>query len=391
MNRIALLASPCIKSFNFLFPFRVFREDLKKHGIEFEIQSQTKYSALTKFDEIWIFESDYRSLLQVGKRNREGALQMLERFKQAGKKIRWIDNSDSSGCLRSYVLPFVDSYIKSQVLIPLTEYLARTTTGVGFRDYFSRKYELADSSTAAKASPSQQELAKIQVGWNLGMSDWGARATHGRCSGWVSRIMGRPYYPIDRRLAYACHRFSSSQYRLDTESIPLLQRSVHIHCRAGKYDSSSVNAHRKEVQEIVSRTGQQHSLRVAAEGWVTRTQFLEELSDSVIVVSPFGWGEICYRDFECFLVGAVLLKPDMNHIKTWPAYYEPNVTYIPFAWDLSDLEQRILETLADVEHCQAVAANGQRRFLESLSARGGDCFAALISGLTVSESNNSPL
>jgi hypothetical protein len=101
----------------------------------------------------------------------------------------------------------------------------------------------------------------------------------------------------------------------------------------------------------------------------------------MIVVSPFGWGEICYRDFECFLAGAVLLKPDMSHLKTWPDYYEPHVTYIPFAWDLSDLEQRIMDVLSDVERSQEIATNGQRRFLESLRANGDPCFASHMTHL----------
>ena len=30
------------------------------------------------------------------------------------------------------------------------------------------------------------------------------------------------------------------------------------------------------------------------------------------MLSPFGWGEICYRDFEAALNGMLLIKPDMN-------------------------------------------------------------------------------
>ena len=34
-----------------------------------------------------------------------------------------------------------------------------------------------------------------------------------------------------------------------------------------------------------------------------------------------GEREINYRDYESFLSGSVLIKPDMDHVDTWPNYY----------------------------------------------------------------------
>ena len=57
--------------------------------------------------------------------------------------------------------------------------------------------------------------------------------------------------------------------------------------------------------------------------------------------SPFGLGEICYRDFEILFSGCLMIKPDMKHIKTWPNIYIPMETYIPCRWDFSDLEEKV--------------------------------------------------
>lgn len=81
--------------------------------------------------------------------------------------------------------------------------------------------------------------------------------------------------------------------------------------------------------------------------------------------SPFGWGEVCFRDFECFLAGAVLFKPSMDHLETWPNYYVPNVTYVPFAWDFSDFVPKLTEILEHPEKYQLVASEGQNRYLKS--------------------------
>ena len=31
-------------------------------------------------------------------------------------------------------------------------------------------------------------------------------------------------------------------------------------------------------------------------------------------ISPFGWGEICFRDFESIILGKLLIKPNCDHI-----------------------------------------------------------------------------
>ena len=60
---------------------------------------------------------------------------------------------------------------------------------------------------------------------------------------------------------------------------------------------------------------------------IGRKNYLSELSKSKISVSPFGWGEIAYRDFETFLHKSILLKPSMSHISTWPKLYQENKDY----------------------------------------------------------------
>jgi hypothetical protein len=75
------------------------------------------------------------------------------------------------------------------------------------------------------------------------------------------------------------------------------------------------------------------------------------------------------------MAGALLLKPDMSHLKTWPDYYEPYVTYVPYAWNFSDLEEKVIDILENVNKYEEIARNGQQRFLDSLSPQGGERFA----------------
>lgn len=72
-------------------------------------------------------------------------------------------------------------------------------------------------------------------------------------------------------------------------------------------------------------------------------EFVEVLKRSKYTLSPFGMGEVCFRDFESIMYGSLLVKPDMGKVKTLPNIYIPNVTYIPTKLDFSDLKERIDE------------------------------------------------
>ena len=71
---------------------------------------------------------------------------------------------------------------------------------------------------------------------------------------------------------------------------------------------------------------------------VSRSQFYNELEVSRAALSPFGYGEINIRDFECFSRGVLLIKPDVSHLETFPSFYQNTETYVPFRWDFSDFD-----------------------------------------------------
>lgn len=76
-----------------------------------------------------------------------------------------------------------------------------------------------------------------------------------------------------------------------------------------------------------------------------RTQSFKDYTKSLlntkIVVSPWGHGEACYRDFEALFCGCVLIKPDTGFVDCWPNIYQNNITYIPCKVDFSDLQEKV--------------------------------------------------
>ena len=98
------------------------------------------------------------------------------------------------------------------------------------------------------------------------------------------------------------------------------------------------------------------------------------MRETKIMPSPFGWGEIGVRDYEAFINGSLLLKPNMDHMLTWPNIFIKNKTYIPFEWDYSDLESNILKYLKNDQERIDIAREGQKNYFESINNRGQSIF-----------------
>ena len=94
-------------------------------------------------------------------------------------------------------------------------------------------------------------------------------------------------------------------------------------------------------------------------GFINKRLYWQELKNAKLVFSPFGWGEACLRDFEAFIAGAALLKPDMSIINTWPNFYKKNITYIPLPWEIEKWESAISNIINNDELINKIAKNGQ--------------------------------
>ena len=88
---------------------------------------------------------------------------------------------------------------------------------------------------------------------------------------------------------------------------------------------------------------------------VGRRQYFRELRQSALCFSPFGYGEVCWRDFEAIVHGAALVKPDMQHIETHPNAFVPFETYIPVRWDLADLPEKVAHYRARPDERRRIA------------------------------------
>ena len=115
---------------------------------------------------------------------------------------------------------------------------------------------------------------------------------------------------------------------------PSADRPIAISCRIGtRYTRSTVGFPRLEIKRRLEG-------KIPGD-FVSRREFFKELTQSLAAITPFGYGEVCYRDYEIILSGAVMIKQDMNHLETWPHVWYGDETYVPLKWDLSDFDEKL--------------------------------------------------
>ena len=79
---------------------------------------------------------------------------------------------------------------------------------------------------------------------------------------------------------------------------------------------------------------------------LSRSRYWEELRDSKICVSPWGWATACHRDYEAILCGCRMVKPLSEHITAFPDIYDPSPWYAVCKPDFSDLREVVDSELA---------------------------------------------
>lgn len=80
---------------------------------------------------------------------------------------------------------------------------------------------------------------------------------------------------------------------------------------------------------------------------IPKQEFLNTLKRSKIVISPWGNGEWCWRDYEAILAGAVMIKPDTSFVQAYPDLYQNDKYYVPCQSNFSDLNKKIDVILKD--------------------------------------------
>ena len=225
------------------------------------------------------------------------------------------------------VLPFVDLYIKRQTLKDRSLYQRDFAGGFIYSDFVHNAlgFDLGDWHFGSTPDPAH--MHKLVTGWNLGV----------------------------------CFRNRKFLDTTDRIAMPWPLRPYSINRRVG-----SINRTGKQEWYQFSRGKLLDETEPLAEYFrctgtdrASAKRYYAELGLSRLTLSPFGWGEVCFRDYEAIALGSLLVKPDMSHLETSPNIYIPGETYIPIAWDFHDAREVCERYLGDPKESRRIIRNGR--------------------------------
>jgi len=145
------------------------------------------------------------------------------------------------------------------------------------------------------------------------------------------------------------------------------ERCIDLHARFAVNGTPWYQAMRNEAEAAL---GQFSDLKLATGNALPLYKYIAELRRAKVCFSPFGYGEVCWRDYEAIMAGAVLLKPDMSHIETFPDIFRPWETYVPLRWDLTDFGETLRRLLNDTALRKSITVNAHSVLNDYLTSDG---------------------
>lgn len=294
-------------------------------------------SILPRYDVVGIKLSFRRPAAEA-----EAIVRRLRAAGQAGNRPRFVyfDGDDDSAVLWPELVELVDLYVKKHLFTDPAAYGRSFTGKSNLTDYAARHggWSFADDIIPIGQPTPLTSPERLHLGWSIALDDEIAR--------------------------------------LPTMS-PRADRSIDLCGRVHVAPGNWLEALRAPAIKALESAGARWRVAVPRER-VSQAAYQAELRSARLCVSPFGYGELCWRDFEAIRAGCLLVKPDTGHIRTDPDLFVPRITYVPVRWDFADLEQACLPYLRDEERRVAMVEEAQRRLRESL---GGHWFAGRMAAL----------
>lgn len=279
-------------------------------------------------------------------------LELMKRLREKYKRIIFFHDDAGGGIPRAQVFPFVDRFYQKALFRDRSFYMRSLYGKELFSDYSHREYGIDDPNPIEREPViDSSQLDKLRLSWNIGIGQFPKQKYRQRFAVALARL-------VDLRLV---KRFYTTMKLYDAVSITdNAGRDIEVHARLGLVNQPSLAHHRQLILDKI-----EGDYRFLA-GEVGQRQYNRELGRSRIVLSPFGWGELCFRDFEAVLSGALLLKPDMSHLETWPDVFADGETYVGFSWDADDLMEKVNEVLENEGYRKYIAQNAYNVYHQQL-------------------------
>ena len=114
------------------------------------------------------------------------------------------------------------------------------------------------------------------------------------------------------------------------------------------------------------------------EGRFNKKKYYQVLRNSKVSVGAYGWGEVCYREFEATICGTAFMTSDMSNIETWPNIYHDGETYLSYDLDFKKLNHNLEKLINDINLRKKLVNNSREILKDCHSSIGKDYFLKKI-------------
>jgi hypothetical protein len=325
-----------------LEPFSMYRRSLRRElGLSFR---RTDVASLAEIEPAFDrCPSDIAFVMTSWRESVEETIALFRRLhaRSSRPRIVYLDSTDPTSTPFFGILPWVDLYVKKQLLRNLGDYQREFRGGHIFADHMATRHGFDLNGWHFGSKIPDGHASRVKTGWNLG---------------------------VTKRLRHLLRHHGSRPVR----------RKIHdVFCRLSlglEETKDWYQQHRADaVESLAPLSGDYQVLATGflsgGRGFVDQRQYYREMRRSRIVFSPFGWGEVCWRDYEAVCFDCLLVKPSMDHLTTEPDIFRPEETYVPVRWDLSDVAEKCRYYLDHPDESRRIIAAARRAYEDYFERR----------------------
>ena len=268
----------------------------------------------------------------------------LKKIYNMNNNIYWFDMRDSAGTTQFEVLPFVKKYIKKQLYKDQEVYFKSLYGGRYYTDFYYKKFNVRDSQNYIQTKPNRKLIQKVTLGWNIGVAQIFDYSKYSLIDYWKEYLKFRYFNKkgFDKAL-----NFNDNIYNKNNDIVCLMNKN---------FKRETVGYQRKKLHRFIKKSNYKNCIYNQR---LSKKDYIKILKNSKISLGSYGWGEICYREFEAIRCGASFITADMSNIDTWPNIYIKNETYLPYSLDFSDITDVINEILYNHKLRKKLIKNSQ--------------------------------
>jgi hypothetical protein len=320
--------------------FFLFKKELVFNGLEINF---FKKLSPNFFDADHLFLNS-RSFPQI---NGFIDLECLKKIYQKNQSLYWFDMRDSAGTTQFEVLPYVKKYVKKQFYKDINNYKKKLKGGRFYTDYYIRKYKVKDDKDYLLKNFDDEFYPKLILGWNLGVAFFFDYVNYSNINYFLEYMKFKilKKYDYNYKLPFY-ENWDNDDKKFDFVSLMNLN-----------FKRKSVGYQRLKLQNIISSFDTKkkfHNTRIP------KKNFYDVLKNSKVSIGAYGWGEICYREFEATVCGVPFMTADMSNINTWPNIYIDGETYLSYNYDITNLEENLNKLIVNKKLRKKLVKNSQK-------------------------------